>query len=82
MFAPFHGVYEDPATGSNAACLAAYLRVHELIPDSGDGWVKLDQGYSLQRPSALFVQANESGGKIDVRIAGQCVEVIKGEISL
>lgn len=88
MFAPLHGVYEDPATGSNAACLAAYLRTHGLIGDSGTGWVKLDQGYSLHRPSALYIQANatagcsaadiSSGKGLVIRVGGQCVEVMRG----
>jgi trans-2,3-dihydro-3-hydroxyanthranilate isomerase len=82
MFAPFHGVYEDPATGSNAACLATYLRTHGIIGDTADGWVKLDQGYSLQRPSALFIKATQMADSIDVRVGGQCVEVMRGTLHL
>jgi trans-2,3-dihydro-3-hydroxyanthranilate isomerase len=82
MFAPFHGVYEDPATGSNAACLAAYLRAHGIIGDTGDGWVTLDQGYSIQRPSKLFIRANHSDSDIEVQVGGQCVEAIRGVLSM
>jgi trans-2,3-dihydro-3-hydroxyanthranilate isomerase len=99
MFAPLHGVYEDPATGSNAACLAAYLRAHGLITEGGAGssrggavlrpapsagdaqWIKLDQGYSIHRPSALYIQAFASGDN-PVRVGGQCVEVMRGELRL
>jgi trans-2,3-dihydro-3-hydroxyanthranilate isomerase len=83
MFAPLHGVYEDPATGSNAACLAAYLRAHNLIGDSDLDWVKLGQGYSIHRPSALYIRASaHGGGGYDIRVGGQVVEVIHGELRL
>jgi trans-2,3-dihydro-3-hydroxyanthranilate isomerase len=82
MFAPMHGVYEDPATGSNAACLAAYLRTHDLLGDSGESWVKLDQGYSIARPSALYIRANaQDDGSVAIRVGGQCVEVMQGVLA-
>jgi trans-2,3-dihydro-3-hydroxyanthranilate isomerase len=82
MFAPLHGVYEDPATGSNAACLAAYLRAHGLVGDTGTGWLKLDQGYSIQRPSAIYIRATAlADGGVDIRVGGQCVEVMQGTLA-
>jgi trans-2,3-dihydro-3-hydroxyanthranilate isomerase len=82
MFAPLHGVYEDPATGSNAACLAAYLHAHGLISYGSTAWVKLDQGYSLHRPSALFIRAaGQPGSTPTIRVGGQCVEVMQGTLS-
>jgi trans-2,3-dihydro-3-hydroxyanthranilate isomerase len=82
MFAPLLGVYEDPATGSNAACLATYLRAHGVVGDTGDGWLTLDQGYSIHRPSKLFIRANQSADGIAVQVGGQCVEVIRGTLNL
>ena len=82
MFAPLLGVYEDPATGSNAACLATYLRAHGVVGDSGNGWLTLDQGYSMSRPSKLFIRANQSAAGIAVQVGGQCVEVIRGTMQL
>jgi trans-2,3-dihydro-3-hydroxyanthranilate isomerase len=82
MFAPFHGVYEDPATGSNAACLATYLRAHDIVGDCADGWLTLDQGYSMRRPSRLFIRANRIADGIDVQIGGQCVQVMRGTLNL
>ena len=82
MFAPFHGVYEDPATGSNAACLAAYLRAHGIVDDTGSCWVALDQGYSIQRPSKLFIRANRTALGTDIAVGGQCVEVIRGVLGI
>lgn len=83
MFAPLHGVYEDPATGSSAVCLALYLRSHKLVADTGSGWFGIDQGYSLKRPSLIHAQANaQADGSIAIRIGGHVVPVMQGEYSV
>jgi trans-2,3-dihydro-3-hydroxyanthranilate isomerase len=83
VFAPLHGVPEDPATGSSASCLAYYLRRHGLIGDSGQDWLQLDQGYSCGRPSALYLRANRNPeGDIAVNIGGQVVQVARGEFTV
>jgi trans-2,3-dihydro-3-hydroxyanthranilate isomerase len=83
VFAPLHGVPEDPATGSSASCLAFYLRHHGLIPDCGEDWLKLDQGYSCARPSLLHLRANKTeDGAIEVNIGGSVVPVARGEYTI
>lgn len=83
VFAPLHGVAEDPATGSSASCLAWYLRSHGLIPDCGTDWLKLDQGYSVARPSLIQLRANQQAdGAIEVSIGGHVVPVARGEYLL
>jgi trans-2,3-dihydro-3-hydroxyanthranilate isomerase len=83
VFAPLHGVAEDPATGSSASCLAWYLRSHGLIPDCGADWLKLDQGYSVVRPSLIQLRANlQADGAIEVSIGGHVVPVARGEYVL
>lgn len=80
MFAPFHGVPEDPATGSSAVCLALYLREHGLVDDSGEGWLGIDQGYSLRRPSRILARVNrKASGETDIRIGGHVVPVAEGK---
>jgi trans-2,3-dihydro-3-hydroxyanthranilate isomerase len=80
MFAPQHGVYEDPATGSSAACLATYLSHHGLLGDS-EQWSTLDQGYSMQRPSTIFMRmGRKADGASDLQIGGSVVEVIRGTL--
>ncbi|MCC7477366.1 PhzF family phenazine biosynthesis protein [bacterium] len=83
MFAPFHGVPEDPATGSSAVCLAHYLRAQGLVDDSGEDWFGIDQGYSLSRPSLILARANmQNDGSIEIRIGGQVVPVAEGKYRL
>jgi len=74
LFAPGVGVPEDPATGSAAGFLGAYLVRHRA---HGDGAldVRLEQGHQIGRPSLLRVRSN--GGAIEV--GGRVIPVARGE---
>jgi trans-2,3-dihydro-3-hydroxyanthranilate isomerase len=65
MFAPEHGVVEDPATGSATGPLAAYMIEHGLCA-KGDGTHLIsEQGVKMGRRSVLHILihgANASGG--------------------
>jgi trans-2,3-dihydro-3-hydroxyanthranilate isomerase len=64
MFAPEHGVVEDPATGSATGPLALYLMKHGLVSgNSGTRFVS-EQGTKMGRRSILHVQI--SGESIEV----------------
>jgi trans-2,3-dihydro-3-hydroxyanthranilate isomerase len=81
MFAPNHGVVEDPATGSAAGPLAVHLARHGRI---GFGErIRISQGAELQRPSVLYAEAHGSDGEIDrVRVGGSAVTVARGQFRL
>lgn len=66
-------VLEDPATGSAAGPLCAYLRRH-----AGVGAVTIDQGVEMGRPSRLDTAIE--GDR--VRVAGDCVIVLDGTLWL
>ncbi len=53
IFAPQVGVLEDPATGSAAGPLGAYLVKNELAPPNKN--IIIEQGYEINRPSKLLV---------------------------
>lgn len=84
VFAPLHGVPEDPATGAAASCLAAYLRYHGLITDCVGRWLKLDQGYSIRRPSLIWLRADldKASQRINVQIGGQVAPLGWGAFEL
>jgi trans-2,3-dihydro-3-hydroxyanthranilate isomerase len=84
VFAPLHGVPEDPATGSAASCLAAYLRHHGLIHDCAGKWLKLDQGYSIRRPSVIWLRADldHASQRVNVQIGGQVAPLAWGAFEL
>ncbi len=79
VFADYYGVPEDPATGSAAGCLAAYLVNHRYFDkDSLDIWV--EQGIEIGRPSRLHLMAEENEGRIQVKVGGRVVPVATGEL--
>ena len=79
MFANDLGVPEDPATGSAAGCLAAYLLEHSYLgADPVD--VRVEQGYEIGRPSLLYLQAARDGDEMRVDVGGKVQMVARGEL--
>jgi len=57
MFAPRVGILEDPATGSAAGPLGAYLEKYNAILNHTIGEeIRIEQGYEINRPSLLSVR--------------------------
>ncbi|HXV75412.1 MAG TPA: PhzF family phenazine biosynthesis protein [Candidatus Polarisedimenticolaceae bacterium] len=82
MFAPVHGVMEDPATGSANAGLANLLGSMHEERDATLTWT-VAQGVEMGRPSRLLLTAERRGGKIvEVRVAGGAVIVCRGQIDV
>jgi len=85
MFAPGLGVPEDPATGSAAGALGSYLVWHNIVrPHDGVGTLVVEQGIEMGRPSEIHVEISVgNGGEItEVRVGGEAVTVIEGELQL
>ena len=80
MFFDAFGIREDPATGSAATCLAAYLSTHRYFGASAVN-VRVQQGYELQRPSCLYLQAGMAGDATSVRVGGKVALVARGELA-
>jgi trans-2,3-dihydro-3-hydroxyanthranilate isomerase len=81
MFAPYHGVAEDPATGSAAGPLAVHLLRYGRIA-SGDE-IEIAQGAEIGRPSRLFARAEGTADAIErVEVGGSAVVVARGEFRL
>ena len=79
MFANDLGVPEDPATGSAAGCLAAYLLEYGYLgTDPID--VRIEQGYEIYRPSLLYLQAARDGDEMRVDVGGKVQMVARGEL--
>jgi trans-2,3-dihydro-3-hydroxyanthranilate isomerase len=70
--------YEDPATGSAAGSLGAYLVKHGKL---GAGHTLLiSQGVEMGRPSQIEVEVTQSGKKLTPRVSGAAVRVFEGTI--
>lgn len=81
MFAPGAGVSEDPATGSAAGPLAAYLVRHGLA-EAGDRIV-VEQGFEMGRPSLMYARIGVSGDAITtVHVGGRVAATGGGWIDL
>jgi trans-2,3-dihydro-3-hydroxyanthranilate isomerase len=81
MFAPVHGVPEDPATGSAAGPLAVHLARHGRIGFGEE--IEIAQGAEIGRPSTLYASAEGSAERIErVRVGGSAVVVARGEFSI
>ena len=79
MFADCYGVPEDPATGSGNGCLAAYL-VKNRYWGKNKINVRSEQGYEINRPSLLYLKAEEMGGQINVFVGGKSITIVRGEM--
>ena len=78
MFAPNHGVNEDPATGSAAGPLAVHLARHGRIRFGEQ--IEISQGSEINRPSTLYATVEGEGDRIDrVEVGGSAVLVARGE---
>jgi len=72
---------DDPATGSAAGCCAAWMVAHGVA--ASDERVLIEQGLEVHRPSSIFVRANKQDNQVaNVRVGGNCVEVLRGEVTL
>jgi trans-2,3-dihydro-3-hydroxyanthranilate isomerase len=81
VFAPLHGVPEDPATGSAAGCFGAYLIKHGLARGEPIASVEIEQGMDIRRPSLIHVELALREGIIEkVWVAGSAVRVLEGTI--
>lgn len=78
VFVDWFGIPEDPATGSGNGCLAGYLASHKYF-----GRDKFDictgQGYEVDRPSKLYLQAEKRDDGIHIFVGGKSIVVAEGE---
>ena len=71
---------EDPATGSAAGCAAAWMVAHGIAQP--DERVLIEQGLEMKRPSRIFVRGSRRDDRVvNVRVGGNVVEVLRGEVS-
>jgi trans-2,3-dihydro-3-hydroxyanthranilate isomerase len=84
MFAPGDNIAEDPATGSAAGALGAYLVHHgaAAVEKEGDySRFVIEQGDFMHRPSRINLEVKGGPGAIEVvRVGGPSVVVAKGEV--
>ncbi len=75
-FFPGIGISEDPATGSAAGPLAAYLASRDLIDEGA--WIAIEQGVEIGRRSRIEVRVQDK----QIEVAGQSIIVAEGTITI
>ena len=82
MFAPLHGITEDPATGSANVALIGLLAMLRSAPDLRLER-KISQGVDMGRPSLMVASAEKrAGAVVAAHIGGTCVPVMSGVMTL
>ena len=82
MFAPEVGVVEDPATGSAAGPLGAYLEKHKILRNHKLGEpINIEQGYEIQRPSKLVARVPDESIS-EVHVSGKVRLIAEGTFYL
>jgi len=77
FFAEVMGVIEDPATGSANGCLAGYLVKHRYFGEPKIN-IRTEQGMEINRPSLLYLKAEDTADSIEVYVGGRVIHVAKG----
>ena len=72
------GIAEDPATGSAAGSLGAYLVRHGQL-EAGH-LLRIVQGVEMGRPSEIYVNVSQLGARMVPRVSGAAVRVFEGHI--
>ncbi|MBI1393371.1 MAG: PhzF family phenazine biosynthesis isomerase [Alphaproteobacteria bacterium] len=82
MFAPSIGVPEDPATGSAACALPAYVAATSGLADGHCAWT-VEQGVEMGRPSLIRLAFDVSAGSVGVvAVSGAAIRMQAGELHL
>jgi trans-2,3-dihydro-3-hydroxyanthranilate isomerase len=72
------GIMEDPATGSAAGSLGAYLVHHHQLKPSEP--LLITQGVEMGRPSEIHVEVTTEKDKLVSKVSGSAVRIFEGEI--
>ena len=80
VFVDDFGIPEDPATGSGNGCLAGYIVKHRYF-DKKQITIQTGQGYEINRPSKIYLNAIENDNGIDVFVGGKVIKIAEGFLS-
>jgi trans-2,3-dihydro-3-hydroxyanthranilate isomerase len=72
------GLVEDPATGSAAGSLAAYLVQHKRLRPGQT--LVIGQGIEMGRPSEIRAEVNGDRGRLVPKVSGSAVPILEGHI--
>ena len=82
-FAPLYGITEESATGSSNGALSCYLYHHGKLNNKDLHTMKVEQGYSMDKPSEIFVGLEVNNQQIiKVSVGGKAILFDEKEIEI
>jgi trans-2,3-dihydro-3-hydroxyanthranilate isomerase len=82
MFAPEHGVFEDPATGSATGPLAAFMMQNKLVSGAAGTRFVSEQGTRMGRRSLLHVHVWGENGADGIDVGGYVTPVVEANLRI
>lgn len=82
MFAPEYGIVEDPATGSAAGPLAAFMMAHGLTSSAAGNRFVSEQGTKMGRRSFLHVLVHGERGASGIEVGGHVTPLARATMTL
>jgi trans-2,3-dihydro-3-hydroxyanthranilate isomerase len=82
MFAPDHGVPEDPATGSATGPLAAFMMRHGLMSSANGTRFVSEQGVKMGRRSLLHVKIHGKEGVDGIEVGGYVTPLVEATMRI
>ena len=82
MFAPEHGVTEDPATGSATGPLAAFMIQNQLAPAADGTRFISEQGTKMGRRSILHIHVRGERGANGIDVGGYTTPLVDATMHL
>jgi trans-2,3-dihydro-3-hydroxyanthranilate isomerase len=82
MFAPEYGIAEDPASGSSAGPLAAFMIRHGLVSSAAGTRFISEQGTKMKRRSILHVHIHGDRGQDGIDVGGKVTPVAEATMRL
>jgi trans-2,3-dihydro-3-hydroxyanthranilate isomerase len=82
MFAPLHGVTEDPATGSATGPLASFMMQNGLTSGTAERRLISEQGTKMGRRSILHVWIHGERGNVGIDVGGYVTPLTEATMRL
>ncbi|MBZ9637177.1 PhzF family phenazine biosynthesis protein [Clostridium sp. FP1] len=79
-FGPAAGINEEAATGTSNGALGAYLVKNDMLKFEDNITIICEQGYYMNRPSKIVVRLEGTKDDLTVKVGGEAVIVMSGEI--
>ncbi len=80
---PLYGIPEESATGTSNGALACYLFKYDKINPNNTGYIVMEQGYSMEKPSEIIISlAVQNKEVLGVLVGGKALNISEIEVEI